>query len=223
VFSGGADRAKRPSVVRRVWHPRGITAESCGIGTTGSRPTAVARTHHEEVPAAKPERLGLEAIALPRLEGEVRVDYDTRLADTVAQRQPDWVVLAGWMRILTMKFLGCFPDHVINIHPALPGEFPGTNAIERAFDAGCDHTGVMIHLVPDEGVDNGPVLGTTTVLINPGDSLELLRERMHHAEHELLVTTITHDHADRVRSYELLAEAWQPVGAAAGATRQEHT
>jgi len=165
--------------------------DACASGTIDASVVAVISDQPAATALERARTAGLEAIALPRLEGEVRVDYDTRLADTVAQRRPDWVVLAGWMRILTMKFLGCFPDHVINIHPALPGEFPGTNAIERAFDAGCDHTGVMIHLVPDEGVDNGPVLGTTTVLINPGDSLELLRERMHHAEHELLVTTIS--------------------------------
>ena len=165
--------------------------DACASGTIDASVVAVISDQPAATALERARTAGLEAIALPRLEGEVRVDYDTRLADTVAQRQPDWVVLAGWMRILTMKFLGCFPDHVINIHPALPGEFPGTNAIERAFDAGCDHTGVMIHLVPDEGVDNGPVLGTTTVLINPGDSLELLRERMHRAEHELLVTTIS--------------------------------
>ncbi len=159
------------------------TIDASVVAAVSDQPTATALEHARAA--------GVAAIALPRREGEVRVDYDTRLADTVAQHRPDWVVLAGWMRILTMKFLGCFPDQVINIHPALPGEFPGTNAIERAFDAARAHTGVMIHLVPDEGVDNGPVLGTTTVLINPGDSLELLRERMHHAEHELLVTTLS--------------------------------
>ena len=53
-------------------------------------------------------------------------DYDARLADVVAGFGPDFVVLAGWMRLLTMSFLGWFPNRVVNLHPALPGELPGT-------------------------------------------------------------------------------------------------
>ena len=75
------------------------------------------------------------------------------------------------MRILTSAFLDVFPDRVINLHPALPGMFPGTNAIERAYEAfrrgEITETGVMVHLVPDEGVDNGPVLAQATIPLIP--------------------------------------------------------
>jgi len=125
---------------------------------------------------------------------EPRARYDARLAQVVAAAEPDWVVLAGWMRILTMSFLGEFPNRVINLHPALPGELAGTHAIERAFaefEAGSRTTsGVMVHLVPDEGVDTGPVLGTTDVKILPDDTLATFEARMHAAEHELLVATL---------------------------------
>jgi phosphoribosylglycinamide formyltransferase-1 len=130
---------------------------------------------------------------IPRPE-EPRSEYDSRLADVVAGFAPDWVVLAGWMRILSMGFLGWFPRMVVNLHPALPGELPGTRAIERAWAdarAGArDHTGVMVHLVPDEGVDDGPVLATTTVPILPDDTLDALTTRVHAAEHRLLVDTL---------------------------------
>jgi hypothetical protein len=110
---------------------------------------------------------GVPAVHVGVHHGEARSDYDARLADVVAGFDPDLVVLAGWMRILTMSFLGWFPHRVVNLHPALPGELPGTNAIERAWDeavAGTrTTTGVMVHLVPDEGVDDGPVLATATV------------------------------------------------------------
>ena len=96
--------------------------------------------------------------------GEPRADYDARLADVVAGFGPDLVVLAGWMRILTMSFLGWFPNRVVNLHPALPGELPGTTPSSgRWHEARAGErtaTGVMVHLVPDEGVDDGPVLGT---------------------------------------------------------------
>ena len=126
--------------------------------------------------------------------GELRAAYDARLADIVSGFDPDWVVLAGWMRILSMSFLGWFPRMVVNLHPALPGDLPGVDAVERAWreaQAGRrDHTGVMVHLVPDEGVDDGPVLATATVSIHPSDTLESLTDRVHGVEHRLLVETL---------------------------------
>jgi phosphoribosylglycinamide formyltransferase-1 len=137
---------------------------------------------------------GVPAIVLERLPGEPRPAYDTRLAAVVAEARPDWVVLAGWMRILTMNFLSRFDHRVINLHPALPGELPGTHAIERALEeaqAGRRaRTGVMVHLVPDEGVDDGPVLATAEVPIHPSDTLDSLAERVHDTEHSLLVSTL---------------------------------
>ena len=125
---------------------------------------------------------------------EARGDYDARLADIVAGFEPDLIVLAGWMRILTTSFLGWFPDRVINLHPARPGELPGTRAIERAWQEALagerEITGVMVHRVPDEGVDVGPVLATEDVSILPDDTLESLGSRIHDIEHRLLVDTI---------------------------------
>jgi folate-dependent phosphoribosylglycinamide formyltransferase PurN len=98
------------------------------------------------------------------------------------------------MHVLSMEFLKHYPSHVINLHPALPGQFPGTNAIERAFEAyqrgEINETGVMVHLVPDVGVDDGPTLATVTVPIRSDDTLETLSDRVHAAEHDLLVATL---------------------------------
>lgn len=127
-------------------------------------------------------------------EGRTRRDYDTDLADLVARHRPDWIVLAGWMHLLSMAFLGRFPGRVVNLHPALPGCFPGAHAIDDAWAAHqrgeVDRTGVMIHLVPDEGVDDGPVLATAEVPIRPGDDRDGLEARIHAVEHELLVSTL---------------------------------
>jgi phosphoribosylglycinamide formyltransferase-1 len=137
---------------------------------------------------------GVPGVHVVRREGEERVDYDARLADVVSAFSPDRIVLAGWMRILTMSFLGWFPEMVVNLHPALPGELPGVRAIERALDearAGLrTSTGVTVHLVPDAGVDTGPVLASATVGIEPDDTLESLTARVHDAEHELLIATL---------------------------------
>lgn len=149
---------------------------------------------------------GVEAVHFAKLENETRQEYDQRLANYVTAKQPDYIVLAGWMRILSSSFLSSFPNKVINLHPALPDTFPGTHAIERAFEAyqrgGIDHTGVMIHLVPDEGVDNGPVLATEVVPISKDDTLETLETRVHQTEHVLLVNTLKKILEEKVtRSY----------------------
>lgn len=129
-----------------------------------------------------------------RDDGRGREAYDADLAALLQGYDPDWVVLAGWMHILSDAFLRHFPDRVVNLHPALPGQFPGTHAIERAYEAfqrgEISETGIMVHLVPDEKVDEGPLLATATVPILPGDSLETWKARIHETEHGLLVETL---------------------------------
>lgn len=123
-----------------------------------------------------------------------REAYDTDLADVVGAGHPALVVQAGWMHLFTNAFLGRFPERVVNLHPALPGAFPGADAIGDAWAAhqteGLDHTGVMVHLVPDEGVDDGPAVAQRTVPIRPDDTRETLEARIHEVEHRLLVEAI---------------------------------
>ena len=129
----------------------------------------------------------------PKLAADRR-SYDESLGALVADHQPDYVVLAGWMRVLSTAFLNRFPEQVVNLHPALPGELPGLNAIRRAFEEFTDGrrrmSGVMVHLVPDELVDAGPVLGARSVAFRESDTLETFEQRMHEAEHTLLVETL---------------------------------
>ncbi len=164
-------------------------------GQLAAQVVAVISNQAEAFGLERARRLGIPAIVHPFIKGGERRVYDRALAEIVATYRPDWVILAGWMRLLTSDFLSCFPGRVINLHPALPGMFPGTHAIERAFEAyrqgTIDHTGVMVHLVPDEGVDNGPLLGQRVIPIDPADTLETLEARLHTAEHELLVATLS--------------------------------
>jgi formyltetrahydrofolate-dependent phosphoribosylglycinamide formyltransferase len=126
--------------------------------------------------------------------GRSREEYDADLAAILKTFDVSRVVMAGWMHVLSDAFLSHFPSRVINLHPALPGAFPGTDGIERAYDAyqrgEIDHTGVMVHLVPDEAVDAGPVVVREVVPIHPEDGLEELEERIHAAEHRLLVQAV---------------------------------
>jgi phosphoribosylglycinamide formyltransferase-1 len=168
--------------------------DACKAGTLPAEVAAVVSNKRDAFGLERAQRAGVPAVARPRPKEQDRRDYDAQLADLVASYKPDWVILAGWMRVLSSNFINRFPGRIMNLHPALPGTFPGTHAIERAFEAftkgGIQGTGVMVHLVPDEGVDCGPVLLQEAVPILPEDTLETLETRIHSVEHRLLVAAI---------------------------------
>ena len=125
--------------------------------------------------------------------GASRVEYDLALAEQVKTYQPDLLVLAGWMHVLSADFLSAIPCPVINLHPALPGTFPGIDAIERSFEAfqrgEITTGGCMVHYVVPE-VDAGAVIAQANVPINAGDDLGAFEARMHETEHRLIVEAI---------------------------------
>lgn len=143
------------------------------------------------------ERAGVPTIYAPlrpySAAGRSRAEYEADLASQVATYTPDLVVLAGWMHIFGPAFLNRFPGQVINLHPALPGQLPGTHAIERAFalyqQGQLGHSGCMVHYAVPE-VDAGPPIAQAVVPFEPGDTLERFEQRMHTAEHRLIVEAI---------------------------------
>ncbi len=168
--------------------------DACASGELPASLVSVVSNKADAYGLTRARNAGIEAIHFPKLENESRNEYDSRLSNYITTKLPDYIVLAGWMRIFSSSFLSVFPNRVINLHPALPDTFPGTHAIERAFESyqrgEIKHTGVMVHLVPDEGVDNGPVLATEIVSIHAEDTLESLEFRVHQTEHKLLVNTL---------------------------------
>lgn len=168
--------------------------DACRSGELRAHVAAVISNKTGAYGLERAREAGVPAIARPKSKEQDRRAYDAGLAELVASFRPDWIVLAGWMRILSAAFLDCFPGRVINLHPALPGTFPGTHAIERAFAAyqsgKINHTGVMVHLVPDEGVDSGPVLAQEIVPITSDDTHASLEARLHAVEHRLLVDVL---------------------------------
>jgi phosphoribosylglycinamide formyltransferase-1 len=168
--------------------------DACARGDIAARVVAVVSDRAEARALQRADHSGIPDVFVGKRQDETRADYDARLADVVSGFQPDRVVLLGWMRVLTMNFLGWFPGMVINLHPALPGQLAGTHAIERAFSefqrGERTSTGVMVHLVPDESVDAGPVLDAVEVAIHIDDTVDSLAERIHAAEHQLVVATL---------------------------------
>ena len=106
--------------------------DACATRALPAEVIAVVSDHGDAKALVRADAAGLPAVHVGRRIDETRADYDARLADIVTGFDPDWVVLAGWMRVLTLNFLGWFPGMVVNLHPALPGELPGLHAIERA-------------------------------------------------------------------------------------------
>jgi formyltetrahydrofolate-dependent phosphoribosylglycinamide formyltransferase len=168
--------------------------DACANGALPAQVVAVISNKSNAYGLERARHANIPAIALVKRKEQSRGEYDAQLAELVTSYQPDWVVLAGWMRLLSMSFLSHFPNRVVNLHPALPGVFPGTDAIARAFAAyrrgEIQQTGVMVHLVPDEGVDNGPVLAQALVPIESDDTLDTLTARVHAVEHRVLVETL---------------------------------
>jgi formyltetrahydrofolate-dependent phosphoribosylglycinamide formyltransferase len=122
-----------------------------------------------------------------------REDYDADLAEQIRVYQPDVIALVGWMHIFSPAFLDHFPQKVINLHPALPGQFIGINAIERAYEAfqryEIDFSGCMVHHTIPE-VDAGAVIVQELVPIYREDTLAQFEARMHDTEHRLIVEAL---------------------------------
>jgi phosphoribosylglycinamide formyltransferase-1 len=118
-----------------------------------------------------------------------RAAWDRALAAQLAVHRPDWVVCAGFMKLLGPAVLAAFAGRVVNTHPSLLPRFPGAHAVRDALAAGVATTGATVHLV-DAGLDTGPVLAQRPVPVLPGDDEAGLHERIKTVERELLVQTV---------------------------------
>lgn len=118
-----------------------------------------------------------------------RASWDVALTEAVAAHEPDLVVLAGFMKILSPAFLQRFSGRVINTHPALLPAFPGAHAVRDALAAGVSVTGASVIWV-DEGIDTGQVIASAEVPVVEGDNESSLHERIKVVEREMLVRVV---------------------------------
>jgi phosphoribosylglycinamide formyltransferase-1 len=130
---------------------------------------------------------GVDTFAEALADHPDRASWNEALSVAIAAREPDLVVLAGFMRILGPAVVGRF--RIVNTHPALLPAFPGAHAIRDTLAAGATTTGVTVHWV-DEGVDTGPVIAQARVDVAPGDDETTLRERIQQLEKPLYVQAI---------------------------------
>jgi phosphoribosylglycinamide formyltransferase 1 len=141
---------------------------------------------------------GIPVVVHPLARGDDRAAWERALAVDLAAHEPDVVVLAGFMRILSGAFLARWPDRVVNTHPSLLPAFRGAHAVREALEYGVALTGCTVHLV-DEEVDHGPILAQRAVHVLPDDTEETLHERIKTVEHALLPACVEALCNDRVR------------------------
>lgn len=118
-----------------------------------------------------------------------RESFDAALVEALREAGVDLVVLAGFMRLLTPRFLDAFPGRLVNIHPSLLPAFPGVDSQKQAFDYGVRITGCTVHFV-DKGTDTGPIIAQAAVPVREDDDEESLRLRILEQEHRLLVEVL---------------------------------
>ncbi|MCL2012049.1 MAG: phosphoribosylglycinamide formyltransferase [Cystobacterineae bacterium] len=127
---------------------------------------------------------GIPTFFVPHEGKEDRQNHEKLLVQLLQEYETDFVCLAGFMRLLTHRFLSAYPQRVLNTHPSLLPSFPGKHAPEQALKAGVKMTGCTIHLV-DEGIDTGPILAQAAVPVLENDNVSSLTSRIQSAEHQL--------------------------------------
>lgn len=128
------------------------------------------------------EKAGIEHNILAYADFSDRQNYDQALKKLIDQYQPDLVVLAGFMRILSDEFVEHYSKRMINIHPSLLPEYKGLNTHQRVLEAGEKKHGCTVHFVTPE-LDDGPIIIQATVEVKSDDTAETLANRVHEQEH----------------------------------------
>ena len=139
--------------------------------------------------AERADRLGIAKVLLNHREFPSREALDEAIAQTMQAYQVDWIIMAGWMRVVTPVLINAFPNRILNIHPSLLPSFPGIRAIEQALAAGVKITGCTVHYVIP-AVDSGAILMQAAVPVFPNDTADTLHARVQAQEHVIYPAAI---------------------------------
>lgn len=156
--------------------------DACESGLIDGRISAVISNKADAYGLIRAENANIPTHTLSHKSFANREDYDTELAKLIESHQPDLVVLAGFMRILTAGFVQKFVGKMLNIHPSLLPKYQGLNTHQRALDSGDKEHGVSVHFVTEE-LDGGPVVCQASISITADDTADTLAQRIHNKEH----------------------------------------
>ncbi len=158
--------------------------DACKQENYGGEVVAVVSNKADAYGLTRAQDADIATAVLSHKDFDSREDYDSALITEINNYQPDLVVLAGFMRILTPKFVQTYQGRLINIHPSLLPKYQGLHTHQRAIDAGDSEHGVSVHFVTEE-LDGGPVVLQAKVPVFPEDTAEDLAQRVHQQEHRI--------------------------------------
>ena len=158
--------------------------DACKAGFIAGRVSAVISNKAEVFGLTRATEAGVPALVLDHKQFADRQSYDVALCEAIDLHQPDLVVLAGFMRILTPEFVAHYSGRLLNIHPSLLPKYQGLNTHQRAIDAGDSVHGCSVHFVTAE-LDGGPVALQAKVPVFPEDDASAVAARVHEQEHRI--------------------------------------
>ncbi|MBW4655882.1 MAG: phosphoribosylglycinamide formyltransferase [Kaiparowitsia implicata GSE-PSE-MK54-09C] len=159
-------------------------AQAIADGVLNAEITQLVYNNPEAKAGDRADRWGIPKQLLNHREFPSREALDDAIVAAMQQQQVDWIIMAGWMRIVTARLINAFPNRVLNIHPSLLPSFRGAHATEQALAAGVKVTGCTVHQVA-LAVDSGPIVIQAAVPILPGDTPATLHARIQHQEHQI--------------------------------------
>lgn len=164
--------------------------DSIEAGTLNARISVVICSRGDAFAIERAKERGIPTEVVTKKEYPDKAAFDRRLAEILNTHGVELIALAGFMRILTPDFIRAFHGRIMNIHPSLLPAFPGLNVQKKAIEYGARFSGATVHFV-DEGVDTGPIIIQAVVPILPGDTPEVLSERILKEEHRIYPEAIS--------------------------------
>jgi len=140
---------------------------------------------------------GIRKIFIDHKDYEDRETYDAELIKNIQRENVDLIILAGFMRILSSKFIKAFPNKIINIHPSLLPKYPGLNTHKKVIENKDEVHGVTVHFV-DEGLDSGSIIGFIKLKVSTNEKENELEKRIHKLEHYIYPKIISEFQEDKI-------------------------
>lgn len=163
--------------------------DSCADSIQDGKVTAVFSNKADAYGLERAKAAGAEGVFIDPKAFETREAFDNELMTQIDTFQPDLIVLAGYMRILSNDFVRHYMGRMINIHPSLLPKYPGLNTYQRAIHAGDEEHGTSVHFVTEQ-LDGGPVILQAKVPIFDEDSVEVLTKRVQVQEHRIYLLVV---------------------------------
>jgi len=154
------------------------------VGTLDAEIVTVISNKEDAFGLERARKSGIRAVFVDPATFDSASDYNIALRDELQAQEVEYVVMAGYMKLLGVEVLDAYPTRVLNLHPALLPSFPGAQGINDALEYGVKVTGITVHFA-DEVFDRGPIIAQTAVEVFEDDTVDSLAERIHQAEHKL--------------------------------------